>query len=57
MASEKGIPLTEAYDDELYGQGTGVTGYAAVAQDFEEDEQDEREQAVARSVRPASEPE
>lgn len=50
--ADKGVPLTgsAAYDEELYGGSAGVTGYAAVAQDIEEEEDvDERERAVARS--------
>lgn len=45
----RGVPLTggAVYDEDLYG-GANVTGYAAVAADLEEEELDEREQAVAR---------
>jgi hypothetical protein len=50
--ADKGVPLTgkAVYDEDLYGAG-GVAGYAAVAADLEaEEEMDDREQAVARSV-------
>lgn len=46
----RGIPLTgkAVYDEELLGGSEPITGFAAVAQDVEEDELDEREAAVAR---------
>lgn len=48
----RGVPLTgkAVFDDELYGGSEPITGFAAVAQDVEEDEVDEREAAVARRV-------
>ncbi len=54
--ADQGVPLTgkAVYDAELYGGSEPITGFAAVAQDVEEDEVDEREAAVARCVPPAS---
>lgn len=47
MADQNGQGVGKAvYDTELYGGD--VTGYNAVAADIEEEELDEREQAVAR---------
>jgi hypothetical protein len=44
----KRVPLTgkAVYDQDLYGGD--VTGYAPMAVDVEDEEQDERERAVAR---------
>ena len=51
MSDQRGVPLTgkAVYDEELYGGGAeNITGFAAVAQDVDEEELDEREAAVAR---------
>ncbi|KAI7844119.1 hypothetical protein COHA_002257 [Chlorella ohadii] len=50
--ADQGVPLTgkAVYDAELYGGSEPITGFAAVAQDVEEDEVDEREAAVASKL-------
>lgn len=55
MADQRGaggVPLTgkAVFDEELYGGAEPITGFAAVAQDVDEEEVDEREAAVARCV-------